>query len=82
MWWFWLWLLFVAVLLLLPLAYGWGYRGWGPPYPSFYRRRELPTREASSTPEAIGNWGMGANLFWAAVAVAIVWVLLAFVWHM
>lgn len=36
--WFWWWLTFVVLLLLIPLAYGWGYRGWGAPYPSYYTR--------------------------------------------
>jgi len=81
-WWFWFWLLFVTVLLLLPLAYGWGYRGWGSPFPSFYRRKQLPTREASSRPEALGNPIMGASLFWITLAVAIIWFLLAFAWTM
>lgn len=36
--WFVFWMLFVVILLLLPLSYGWGYRGWGPPYPRAYRR--------------------------------------------
>lgn len=31
----WIWLFFVFLFLLLPLSYGWGYRGWGPPYPSY-----------------------------------------------
>lgn len=80
MWWFWLWIVFVVVLLLLPLGYGWGYRGWGPPYPSFYQRRSVPSREASSLPETNGGWGWGADFVWLVLIVAVIWILLAFVW--
>ena len=37
-WWF-LWLAFMLLFLIPPLGYGWGYRGWGPPYPSYVQRR-------------------------------------------
>lgn len=37
--WIYWWLLFVLLILVLPLGYGWGYRGWGAPYPTYYRRR-------------------------------------------
>jgi len=80
MWWFWLWILAVVLLLLMPLVYGWGYRGWGKPYPSFYRRKVLPTREASSTPEALGAPCYGAAIFWIALALAVTFFILAFVW--
>ncbi len=38
-WWWWAWIVFIIVVLLLPLSWGWGRRGWGPPYPTYYRRR-------------------------------------------
>lgn len=40
-WWWWAWVAFVFFLLVLPWGYGWGRRGWGPPYPRYYRRRTL-----------------------------------------
>lgn len=38
-WWWWAWIAFVFIVLLMPLSVGWGQRGWGPPYPTYYRRR-------------------------------------------
>jgi hypothetical protein len=37
-WWL-LWWVFLLVFLLPPVGYGWGYRRWGPPYPSYFQRR-------------------------------------------
>lgn len=37
--WFWWWMVFVLFLLVVPLGYGWGYRGWGAPYPTSVNRR-------------------------------------------
>ncbi|MGY2130446.1 hypothetical protein [Blastococcus sp. SYSU DS0617] len=48
--WFWWWLLFVLLLLLLPLGYGWGYRGWGPPYPSYYGSRRTVAADPVADP--------------------------------
>jgi hypothetical protein len=31
MWWFWL---AMMLIFFMPVGYGWGYRGWGAPYPS------------------------------------------------
>jgi len=82
MFWFWWWLLFVVIFLLLPLGYGWGYRGWGPPY---YRRPGRPLtdaeaeevrRQALAEEEAEAeSWGMFALVFWVVFAVAVVWFL-------
>lgn len=49
-WWWWAWVWFVILLLILPWAYGWRRRGWGPPYPTYYRRRTY-TRRAPIAPE-------------------------------
>ena len=37
-WWF-VWMLVMFLLLVPPMGYGWGYRGWGPPYPRYIQRR-------------------------------------------
>jgi len=84
--WFWWWLLFVLIFLLLPLGYGWGYRGWGPPY---YRRPRRPLTEAEADEvrrraaaeqqvEAEA-WGWIAPALWALMFVAIVWFVLALI---
>jgi len=82
LWWF----LFVALFLMVPLGYGWGYRGWGPPY---YRRPGRPVDDVEA--EAIRrqtiveqraeaeSWGWIALVFWILFAVAIVWLVLALI---
>lgn len=81
--WFWLWLLFVAVLLLIPLGWGWGSRGWGPPYPSYYRHRRRaahpqPTSDRTAGPVVRdqGGWGALDDVLWLIGAVAVLWLLL------
>lgn len=80
--WFWLWLLFVAVLLLVPLGWGWGSRGWGPPYPSYYRHRRRAARPQPSRGQPTGStvpdgsgWGALDNMLWLFAGVALLWLL-------
>ena len=88
--WFWFWMIFVLVFLLLPLGYGWGYRRLGPPYPSYYGRRRsrgsavpapeaypegrVATREVESD-----SWGVMGDLVWVALAIALGWLLVAWI---
>jgi hypothetical protein len=44
MWW-WIWIGFMFLFFVSPVSYGWGYRGWGPPYPSYVQERR---RQAAS----------------------------------
>jgi hypothetical protein len=67
-----LWLILLLVLFLLPLGYGWGYRGWGPPYPRLYRRRA-----AAGGDESLAGWGYRAELLWLVLALLFVWLLVA-----
>jgi hypothetical protein len=67
--WWWLWALFM-VFLLIPTGYGWGYRGWGPPYPSYYRQRR---GFAATHPSAA--WGWFADVLWICFAVELVWLM-------
>ena len=73
MWWFWWWLLFVTVLFLLPLGYGWGYRGWGPPYPS----RSAATRERRA--RELAAWGVAADVLWLGLIAALVWLVVVLI---
>ena len=50
--WWWIWLAIVFFLFVLPLAYGWAYRGWGPPYPTYYQRRRAGRRGSGAVPGA------------------------------
>jgi hypothetical protein len=74
--WIWFWLLFVIIVFAMPLGYGWGYRGWGAPYPSYYRRRR-PTVARDVTYE--DSWGWVADVVWLAFFVGVVWLIVALV---
>ena len=45
-WWL-IWMIFMFLFLIPPLGYGWGYRGWGPPYPRYVQRRRSEHLAAS-----------------------------------
>jgi len=89
-WWWWVWLAFLIFFLLLPLGYGWGYRGWGPPYPTYYRRRRTRTgavveeRVVADRPvvvdEDTSGWGVLADVLWLVFAVAVIWWLVGWWW--
>ena len=71
MWWFWWWMIFVLFLLFLPLGYGWGYRRWGYPYPSWTgRAREARVRE-------VVTWGYLADFLWFVTLIALVLLIVA-----
>lgn len=59
-WWL-MWLVFMFFLFASPVTYGWGYRGWGPPYPSYVqRRRHLQATLRGAPEEADTTAGDGA----------------------
>lgn len=68
MWWFWIAML--LLLFLIPLGYGWGYRGWGPPYPSRWPRRRATAGGAEVAP----GWGFGADLLWIVFFFMLAWL--------
>ncbi|MGY2079905.1 hypothetical protein [Modestobacter sp. SYSU DS0657] len=85
--WLWLWFLFVVLLFLIPLAYGWGYRGWGAPYPSYYRARRHGATSADAAVDPAEDptlveersWGLLADVLWVVLVVAMVWLVVALV---
>ena len=70
----WIWFLFMMVFLVSPITYGWGYRGWGPPYPSYYQRRR-GERAAGAGGAAFDHyaWGWGGDFIWAALLLWVLW---------
>jgi hypothetical protein len=79
---FWLlWLVFLLMFLVAPLGYGWGYRGWGPPYPRYVQRRRA-VQVGTGDPSSINHqaWGRAGDLVWLGLIVAMVWAVSAFVW--
>lgn len=77
--WWTLWLVFMIVLLVTPLGYGWGYRGWGPPFPRYIQRRRAAATDGAAA-LSHQSWGWAGDFVWMVV---IIGVLLAFneVWR-
>jgi len=80
-WWF-LWMVFMFFLILSPVSYGWGYRGWGPPYPSYVQRRRSQQANAGGASGTFNHqsWGWGGDFVWITMLIAIVWVPTALWW--
>jgi len=71
------------VLLVPPMGYGWGYRGWGPPYPSYVQRRR--SEQAGLVGAAAGSfdhysWGWGGDAVWLVVLFGALWFTTALWW--
>jgi hypothetical protein len=64
MWWFWL---VLTLVFFLPVTYGWRYRGWGVPYPSYVQRRRMQLAASRGTGAGFNHkaWGWGGDLIWA-----------------
>lgn len=74
-WWL-IWMVFMFVFLVSPVSYGWGYRGWGPPYPRYIQRRRglRASLVSGAAPFDHHAWGRGGDFVWLAFAVAIGWI--------
>lgn len=81
-WWF-FWLTFMFIFLVPPLGYGWGYRGWGPPYPRYIqRRRGLRASIGGGKTAAYRHhaWGWGGDFVWTVLFVGVAWAFLGLWW--
>lgn len=78
--WIW-WLLFMGICLVFPMGFGWGYRGWGPPYPRYVQRRRHARASAAGTLGTFDHhaWGVGGDLVWLGLLTAALWAV-AFAW--
>jgi hypothetical protein len=74
-WWI-LWMVMMVFLLVSPVSYGWGYRGWGPPYPTYVQRRRSLRAAASGAPATFDHrsWGWGGDFVWVVFVVGVIWV--------
>ena len=77
-WWF-LWIAFMFIFLLPPMGYGWGYRGWGPPYPRYIQRRRHAAAGASTFDHQ--SWGRGGDFVWMVLLLGCFWGAVFFLWH-
>jgi hypothetical protein len=75
-WWL-VWMLFMLMFMVTPVGYGWGYRRWGPPYPSYFqRRREQRAAAAGGVSPAFDHyaWGFVGDYVWLITLVGLFWV--------
>jgi len=81
-WWF-LWVVFMFIFLVPPVGYGWGYRGWGAPYPSYIQRRRAEQAVASGSASQFNHqsWGWGGDVLWLILLVWMTWAISAFWWR-
>jgi hypothetical protein len=78
-----LWLVFLFMFLVAPLGYGWGYRGWGAPYPRYLqRRRAMQARSTGASSINHEAWGRGGDFIWFGLIIAVGWAYAAiFLWR-
>lgn len=78
------WMVLMVLLLVPPLGYGWGFRRWGAPLPSYVQRRRARRAWASSGSARYDHtsWGRGGDYVWGVLflgglgAVPAFWPLL------
>ena len=73
-WWF-LWMAFMFLFFVFPVTYGWGYRGWGLPYPRYVQRRRGLQASTTGQPADLRHqsWGWGGDFVWVILIVAGGW---------
>lgn len=79
-WWL-VWMAFMFFFLLAPLGYGWGYRSWGPPYPSYIQRRRHAAARSGGSTFNHRSWGIGGDLIWVVLMIAVFSFCGVFWWH-
>ena len=82
-WWL-FWTVLMFIFLVPSVGYGWGYRGWGPPYPTYIqRRRGLQAAAATSGPATFNHhsWGWRGDLVWVVLLIGLVWAGAALLWR-
>jgi hypothetical protein len=80
--WWWFWVGFMFLFLVSPVGYGWGYRGWGPPLPSYFQRRggSQTSRSVREHDSDRSGWGITGDLVWLVALAGIVWAISATFW--
>ena len=81
-WWL-LWMAFMFFLLVSPVGYAWGYRGWGPPYPSYIQRRRARQAATAGGSSSFNHhaWGRAGDVVWIVLLVGLLWACTALWWH-
>lgn len=81
--WWWLWMVVMFIWVVPPVGYGWGYRGWGVPYPRYVQRRRAERASTAGDVAAFDHhaWGWRGDLLWIGVVFGIAWLATAFWWR-
>ena len=81
--WWWIWLAFMLVLLVTPASYGWGYRGWGPPIPTYWQRQRVARGYpfGGRSPHTHTTWGYGGDFIWMFLFIFALWALWGMWWR-
>jgi hypothetical protein len=82
-WWY-VWFVFMLFFIVSPIGYGWGYRGWGPPYPRYVQRARGARAIASGGGPASfdhHSWGWGGDFVWMMVVIGVFWAGMVFWWR-
>lgn len=69
-WWV-VWIVFMVVSLVPVLGYGWGYRGWGPPFPRYVQRRRGHHAVSMGSTDMFNHqsWGAGGDFVWMVLLI-------------
>ena len=81
-WWI-VWFVFMMLFLVTPTGYGWGYRGWGPPYPRYVQRRRAQRAAGNGGTPTFNHhsWGLRGDLVWMMLLIGAFWAAMAFWWR-
>ncbi len=73
----------MMLVFFLPVGYGWGYRGWGVPYPSYVQRRRMQRASSAGRLTAFNHqaWGRGGDFIWGLFFFEILIVTGVFFWR-
>jgi len=82
--WWWLWMVVMFLFLVPSVGYGWGYRGWGPPYPRYVQPRRGAQAVAVPAGSAAVNHharGLGGDFVWMVLLLGMFWAFAGFWWR-
>lgn len=75
-WWM-IWLAAMFLFFISPVGYGWGYRGWGPPYPRYIQNRRSNYGSGCAVNVDHRAWGWGGDFVWTIFALGALWAIVA-----
>jgi hypothetical protein len=77
-WWL-LWFVFILLFLVPSIGYGWGYRGWGPPYPRYIQRRRAEQAALGGDTETLRHhsWGWRGDVVWMVFFAGVIGFVMA-----